>query len=561
MAPAPSPSQNCRPGALLAASAVVGSLEPCPAASPRWRGVRASARCCHPPSGAPRRGRIATRAAPSGGGGGRHLGRGGRRAGSGAADTDAARRSLHSVRAGDEGDSPSFVRELRGGTPWHGEERAETLPSPATAVLVARPGPRSFFRRGRHPRCGRRALVLWRGQHRLGRGDWRRQGNRRRAPGNASARARWRKTTRRRGAQWRRSRRPSACKRVGLQSQWPRDRRRMSSRCSRAHDAHAARPPPLCDPRCSHRGVHSLVPQARTSASRPPLHSEGGARVKGTPCATQIVEESVLYLCVWAEAANLRHMPELLCWLLHSLLGGRSAWTLGAVGGGSSLCASLLDDVIQPIYRVAAERMKAPSRLTSDDLNELFWSSRCECTRLCGRQRQRRQAEAHVGGACLATCPSMESNTWLHLAQTFLKPLAILPLRISSLPLRTQRARAPRSRAPRALLLALPLRNVSLAKELLDLWAHCALAVPPRRPASGRQQRQHASGGREAAGHAASPWRGSRRGEAAVCVSRGAARAARPRRWTAIPCPMASPARPHDRRIYAGCAGVVLPLG
>ena len=162
----------------------------------------------------------------------------------------------------------------------------------------------------------------------------------------------------------------------------------MSSRCSRAHDAHAARPPPR--PRDVHGAltgayIHwcrklGLAPRTATSA----LHSEGGARVKGTPCATQIVEESVLYLCVWAEAANLRHMPELLCWLLHSLLGGRSAWTLGAVGGGSSLCASLLDDVIQPIYRVAAERMKAPSRLTYDDLNELFWSSRCSCTALVG---------------------------------------------------------------------------------------------------------------------------------------------------------------------------------
>ena len=39
--------------------------------------------------------------------------------------------SLHSVHAGDEGDSPSFVRELRGGTPWHGERgEPETLPSP-----------------------------------------------------------------------------------------------------------------------------------------------------------------------------------------------------------------------------------------------------------------------------------------------------------------------------------------------------------------------------------------------------------------------------------------------
>ena len=87
----------------------------------------------------------------------------------------------------------------------------------------------------------------------------------------------------------------------------------------------------------------------------------------------------MLYLCVWG-GGNLRHMPEL-CWLLHSTprwplcLDVRCRWRR------LFACASLLDDVIQPIYRVAAERMKAPWRLTYDDLNELLGRRAASCTR------------------------------------------------------------------------------------------------------------------------------------------------------------------------------------
>merc|ERR1712138_265337 len=75
----------------------------------------------------------------------------------------------------------------------------------------------------------------------------------------------------------------------------------------------------------------------------------------------------------------------------------------------------------------------------------------------------------------------MESNSWLHLAQTFLKPLWLY---FSLLYLVVTAAYSASSRSSLALALARASFSLylfamySLAKELLDLWAHCALAVP-----------------------------------------------------------------------------------
>ncbi|KAM7513805.1 hypothetical protein LguiA_003388 [Lonicera macranthoides] len=101
-----------------------------------------------------------------------------------------------------------------------------------------------------------------------------------------------------------------------------------------------------------------------------------------------------LYLLVWGEAANVRFMPECLCYIfhnmayeLHGLLAGNVSIVTGenikpSYGGDDE---SFLRKVITPIYRVIEKESKkskhgkAPHSAwcNYDDLNEYFWSSDC----------------------------------------------------------------------------------------------------------------------------------------------------------------------------------------
>ncbi|KAM3708622.1 hypothetical protein ACB098_02G111600 [Castanea mollissima] len=101
-----------------------------------------------------------------------------------------------------------------------------------------------------------------------------------------------------------------------------------------------------------------------------------------------------LYLLIWGEAANVRFMPECLCYIfhnmayeLHGLLAGNVSIVTGenikpSYGGDDE---AFLRKVITPLYRVIekeAEKSKngkAPHSAwcNYDDLNEYFWSSDC----------------------------------------------------------------------------------------------------------------------------------------------------------------------------------------
>ncbi|CAI9753068.1 unnamed protein product [Fraxinus pennsylvanica] len=101
-----------------------------------------------------------------------------------------------------------------------------------------------------------------------------------------------------------------------------------------------------------------------------------------------------LYLLIWGEAANIRFMPECLCYIfhnmayeLHGLLAGNVSIVTGenikpSYGGDDE---SFLRKVITPIYRVIeTEAKKSKNGKSShstwcnyDDLNEYFWSSDC----------------------------------------------------------------------------------------------------------------------------------------------------------------------------------------
>ncbi|CAI0409346.1 unnamed protein product, partial [Linum tenue] len=100
-----------------------------------------------------------------------------------------------------------------------------------------------------------------------------------------------------------------------------------------------------------------------------------------------------LYLLIWGEAANLRLMPECLCYIfhhmaneLHDILGNAVSLETGekirpAYGGDSE---AFLNKVVTPIYTVIAKEAEK-GRVTADhstwrnydDLNEYFWSPEC----------------------------------------------------------------------------------------------------------------------------------------------------------------------------------------
>ncbi|KAF3786088.1 Callose synthase 5 [Nymphaea thermarum] len=101
-----------------------------------------------------------------------------------------------------------------------------------------------------------------------------------------------------------------------------------------------------------------------------------------------------LYLLIWGEAANIRFMPECLCYIfhnmayeLHGLLAGNVSIVTGenikpSYGGDDE---SFLRKVITPLYRVIemeankSRNGKAPHSAwcNYDDLNEYFWSTNC----------------------------------------------------------------------------------------------------------------------------------------------------------------------------------------
>ncbi|KAL0332666.1 UNVERIFIED_CONTAM: Callose synthase 5 [Sesamum calycinum] len=101
-----------------------------------------------------------------------------------------------------------------------------------------------------------------------------------------------------------------------------------------------------------------------------------------------------LFLLIWGEAANVRFMPECLCYIfhnmayeLHGLLAGNVSIVTGenikpSYGGDDE---AFLRKVITPIYHVIEKEAKkgkngkAPhtSWCNYDDLNEYFWSSDC----------------------------------------------------------------------------------------------------------------------------------------------------------------------------------------
>ncbi len=86
-----------------------------------------------------------------------------------------------------------------------------------------------------------------------------------------------------------------------------------------------------------------------------------------------------MFLCIWGEASNLRHMPECLCFLYHKSM---QEFILHKENrDGVSLYAGyFLDHVITPIWETVVKSHVNDDHIKAknyDDLNEFFWNPTC----------------------------------------------------------------------------------------------------------------------------------------------------------------------------------------
>lgn len=91
----------------------------------------------------------------------------------------------------------------------------------------------------------------------------------------------------------------------------------------------------------------------------------------------------MLWLCMWGEAGNLRHMPECLCFLFHKMMQHNMAMKQGGGDTPNLYGGYFLDHVVTPIYEVVTRKKKRGGgsdhqyKLNYDDFNEFFWTPTC----------------------------------------------------------------------------------------------------------------------------------------------------------------------------------------
>lgn len=93
----------------------------------------------------------------------------------------------------------------------------------------------------------------------------------------------------------------------------------------------------------------------------------------------------MLWLCMWGEAGNLRHMPECLCFLFHKMMQHNASMKEGGGDTPNLYGGYFLDHVVTPIYEVVTRKQGTKGRrstdhagkLNYDDFNEFFWTPTC----------------------------------------------------------------------------------------------------------------------------------------------------------------------------------------
>ncbi|OQS06150.1 glycosyltransferase [Thraustotheca clavata] len=106
-------------------------------------------------------------------------------------------------------------------------------------------------------------------------------------------------------------------------------------------------------------------------------------RLSGTPLMSPLHMDLMLYFLIWGESANLRHMPECLCYLYHQML---SALLQDDQHQERRPIQWFLQAVVRPIWKECSVMQKKNSLGLNfehtkvrnyDDMNEFFWKKGC----------------------------------------------------------------------------------------------------------------------------------------------------------------------------------------
>lgn len=152
-----------------------------------------------------------------------------------------------------------------------------------------------------------------------------------------------------------------------------------------------------------------------------------------------LIEDIMMFLLIWGEAANLKHMPECLCLIYHKMMqlhhdktSGSNATGAARFNGPALYPGFFLDMVVTPIFEVIQDASKATgdhsTRKHYDDLNEFFWSPTCLHYRIFHHAQDDSSVENGTGALPnvhdtetmladgLRTCTKtyLEKRSWLH---------------------------------------------------------------------------------------------------------------------------------------------------
>ena len=133
---------------------------------------------------------------------------------------------------------------------------------------------------------------------------------------------------------------------------------------------------------CGHVGVRALTFDYLNKINRVyvPAPSSSAPEHDELHAFAPFLCDLLLWLLIWGEAGNLKHMPESLCYLFHQTLV--ESRHFAALRDSHEMYPGFyLDMTITPLYDVIASALLAKGdhneKKTYDDLNEFFWSPDC----------------------------------------------------------------------------------------------------------------------------------------------------------------------------------------
>lgn len=141
--------------------------------------------------------------------------------------------------------------------------------------------------------------------------------------------------------------------------------------------------------------------------------------ITGEP--SDLIEDMLLYLHIWGEAANLRHLPECLCFLFHKTMDIQKEHRNDRhLQNESDVYAGFyLDTVIRPLYEVVAAALAKNEfhkdhidHKIYDDFNEFFWNPECLQYNLLDCH----DGEVSALALAMQAAPKsyMEKRSWFH---------------------------------------------------------------------------------------------------------------------------------------------------